>query len=446
MTGPIDRTSSGMKGDDAWGLAMNTDPVPAEPADPVTAPPTDRVRAEATDRIRAKPIDRVRAEATDRVRAEPTDPVQAKGTDRARTEPTDPVRSELTAGVAPAVQPWSPAVKPWSPAAEPRLPVAPAPRPRAVWVALAATVLAGVGVATYAVGRQGWRTAAAAEAAQGMLVLSSHPSGAQVTVDGQPAGATPLALRLPAGAHAVVVTGAAGQVEQFSADVAAGDSAARHVSLEAAAPVATTGALAIDAAPAGSEVLVDGVRAGVAPLTVSSLAPGEHVVQLRRAAGTSERRVAVVAGTVTSLVFEAPQDAGVTGWITVSLPFDVQIYEGGAYVGSNLGERILVGAGRHTFDLVNESLQFRSQQTVTVGPGRTAPLTVEVPRGALSVNAQPWAEVEIGGRSYGETPLANIALPVGAHQVTLRHPTLGERRETVTIRLGAPNRMSIDLR
>jgi len=126
---------------------------------------------------------------------------------------------------------------------------------------------------------------------------------------------------------------------------------------------------------------------------VSSLAPGEHVVQLRRAAGT-----------------------------TVSLPFDVQVYEGTAFVGSNRGDRILVGAGRHTFDLVNESLRFRSQHTVVVGPGRTAALAVEVPRGALSVNAPPWAEVVIGGRSYGE------------------------RHDVATIRLGAPNRVSVDLR
>jgi len=47
-----------------------------------------------------------------------------------------------------------------------------------------------------------------------------------------------------------VVTGAAGLIEQFSAEVAA-----RHVSLVAAAPLTTTGALAIDAAPAGSDRL-----------------------------------------------------------------------------------------------------------------------------------------------------------------------------------------------
>jgi len=296
------------------------------------------------------------------------------------------------------------------------------------------------------VGRQSWRGAAATEAALGTLVLSSHPSGAQVMVDSQSAGATPLALRLTAGPHAVVITDATGLAEQFSADVTAGADAARHVTLGASPPVTTTGALAVDAAPAGGEVFVDGARAGIAPLTVPGLAAGEHQVQVRRPSGTVERRITVVAGVVTALVFEAPPAAAATGWITFTLPFDVQVFEGDAYVGSNRGNRILVSAGRHTFDLVNERLLFRSQHTVVVAAGQTARLALEAPSGVLSVNAQPWAEVVIAGRSYGETPLANISLPLGPHEVTLRHPTLGERHESVTIRLGAPNRVSIDLR
>jgi PEGA domain len=319
------------------------------------------------------------------------------------------------------------------------------PRRLAAWMAVPAALVV-VGLATYSAGRLSSPSIDRANAAMGTLVLSSHPSGAQVVVDGQPAGTTPLALQLAAGPHAVVISGAAGVSEQFSTEVAAGSSASRHVSLVPPVPVATSGALAIDASPGGGEVFVDGARAGTAPLTVSDLAPGPHVVQLRSPAGTIERRMSVVAGAVTSLVFGAPAAVGATGWISFTLPFEVQVYEGGTYVGSNRGERILVGAGRHRVDLVNESLGFRSTHAVVVGPGQTARLAVESPLGTLSVNAQPWAEVLIGGRSYGETPLANISLPLGVHEVTLRHPSLGERLQPVTIRLGAPNRVSLDLR
>lgn len=325
--------------------------------------------------------------------------------------------------------------------------VTPAPpvrsRRRGVWMAVPATLVV-VGLVAFAVGRQSAVATEQPSGAMGTLVVSSHPSGAQVAVDGQAAGTTPLALRVAPGRHAVVVTGAAGLSEQFSAEIAADSSESRHVSLVPPAPEAA--ALTVTATPAGGEVFVDGARVGTAPLSVSDLTPGDHVVQLRSQTGTVERRVSLAAATMTSLVFDAPAAAGAAGWITFSLPFDVQVFEGASHVGTNRGDRIMVAAGRHTFDLVNETLGFRSSHSVVVGAGQTARIAVAPPVAAVSVNAQPWAEVVIGGRSYGETPLANIPLPLGVHEVTLRHPSLGERVQPVTVRLGAPNRVSVDLR
>jgi hypothetical protein len=39
-----------------------------------------------------------------------------------------------------------------------------------------------------------------------------------------------------------------------------------------------------------------------------------------------------------------------------------------------------------------------------------------------SVNADPWAEIEIDGRSAGETPLAEIPLSPGRHRFAARMP------------------------
>jgi hypothetical protein len=33
----------------------------------------------------------------------------------------------------------------------------------------------------------------------------------------------------------------------------------------------------------------------------------------------------------------------------------------------------------------------------------------------LNVNARPWANVWLDGRAVGETPLANLRVPVGEH-------------------------------
>ena len=98
------------------------------------------------------------------------------------------------------------------------------------------------------------------------------------------------------------------------------------------------------------------------------------------------------------------------------------------------------------YDLVNASLGYRATKTLRVGAGRTEVLVVTTPRTAVHVNAQPWAEVLIEGRVLGETPLANLMLPIGSHQVVFRHPELGERVQPVTVRLDAPNRVTADLR
>ena len=64
----------------------------------------------------------------------------------------------------------------------------------------------------------------------------------------------------------------------------------------------------------------------------------------------------------------------------------------------------------------------------------------------MSVNALPWAEVWIEGRKVGDTPLANLSLPIGNHHLIFRHPSLGERSQDVTITAGAPTRVSVDMR
>jgi serine/threonine-protein kinase len=67
---------------------------------------------------------------------------------------------------------------------------------------------------------------------------------------------------------------------------------------------------------------------------------------------------------------------------------------------------------------------------------------VQPPDGRVSINALPWAEVWIDGSPIGETPLANLSLPVGQHEIVFRHPQLGERREMLIVKAGVDTRVS----
>jgi hypothetical protein len=134
------------------------------------------------------------------------------------------------------------------------------------------------------------------------------------------------------------------------------------------------------------------------------------------------------------------------GWVSIDLPIQVEVYENGRFVGSSDRNQFVLSAGQHELELVNESLKYRSSQSVVVQPGHATFLSMNLPSGYLSLNAQPWSEVLIDGKSVGETPIGNIELPIGPHRVVFRHPAHGEQTRTIVLAAGATMRVSVDLR
>jgi hypothetical protein len=95
---------------------------------------------------------------------------------------------------------------------------------------------------------------------------------------------------------------------------------------------------------------------------------------------------------------------------------------------------------------VNEPLGYRAIRSLQVAPGKTVPIKLEWPKGLIALNALPWAEVFIDGESVGETPIGNLSLPIGPHEIVFKNPTLGEQKYAATVSLRAPARVSVDLR
>jgi hypothetical protein len=124
----------------------------------------------------------------------------------------------------------------------------------------------------------------------------------------------------------------------------------------------------------------------------------------------------------------------------------VQILENERLLGTSQIDRIMLPEGRHDLDIVNGTLGVRARRSVQVTAGRVTSVSLEWPTGALAVNAVPWAEVFIQGRPFGETPIGNLRVPVGVHEVVFRHPSLGERRASVTVTVGETARLAVDLR
>jgi len=210
----------------------------------------------------------------------------------------------------------------------------------------------------------------------------------------------------------------------------------------------SAGSLLVQSDPAGARVSVDGVDHGVAPVSVADLTPGEHEVVLQADGGAPvKQRVVIQAGVTSSVLAPVTANAGpVSGWLAVKAPVAIEIRQGGRLIGTTDSDRIMMAAGRHEVELVNETLGYNITRTVQVPPGKVASINVELPMGVINLNASPWAEVLIDGRRAGDTPIGNLPIAIGPHEIVFRHPQLGEKRQAVSVTLKAPVRLSVDMK
>jgi hypothetical protein len=105
----------------------------------------------------------------------------------------------------------------------------------------------------------------------------------------------------------------------------------------------------------------------------------------------------------------SPEGAPVSGWMSVTAPADVQIFENKRLLGTSQSDRLMVSAGKHDIEIVNDLVGYRTTRTVQVAAGKVTPIKVEFPKGTIALNAVPWAEVWVDGEKIGETPIGNLS-------------------------------------
>jgi len=279
----------------------------------------------------------------------------------------------------------------------------------------------------------------------GTLSVQTNPPGVAVFVDGVARGNTPARLSLPAGSHIIELRGR-GVPRVIPVSVTAGAEASQYLELP---ETPSAGSLLVQSDPPGARVSVDGVDHGVAPVSVADLAPGDHEVVLQADGGTPVKQRVVIQAGVTSSVLAPVSTASagpVSGWLSVKAPFNLEILEGGRLIGTTDSDRIMMAAGRHDIELANDTLGYHVKRTIQVPPGKVAPVSVEVPMGVINLNAAPWAEVFVDGRRVGDTPIGNLPIAIGPHEIVFRHPQLGEKRQAVSVTLKSPVRLSVDMK
>jgi hypothetical protein len=313
---------------------------------------------------------------------------------------------------------------------------------RTVWLVAAAALGVALAVALAVLVPRWWAGTPVPQV--GQLAVNSRPAGADVIVDGQPRGITPLTLSLPNGTHTLQLN--RGEVSRsFELNIKAGGDVLRDVDMEPRQTAAPQGGqLVVSSDPPGARVMVDGQARGVSPVTVDDLSAGQHAVVIHGDSGSVQRTVMIQRGQAASLVVSMNQ--GSFGWVSITSPFVLQVFENDKRLGTTETDRIMMSAGKHTLKFVNSKLGYQRTQAVQVPSGAAANVKIDVPDGVVNLNALPWAEAWIDGHRVGDTPLGNLKLSIGEHEALFRNPQFGERRLNFVVTASEPTRVSVDLR
>jgi serine/threonine-protein kinase len=264
-----------------------------------------------------------------------------------------------------------------------------------------------------------------------------------VLIGGISRGVTPLKLQLPAGQHEAEVTlGASNKRLPFALE--SNTVMAQHVEFASPVAAAETGRLEVTTDPPGARVSIDGTPRGTTPLSVPSIAVGDHRITISVDQTSVNRSVTVAPGATATVMVALATTGNAGGWAQIESPIELQVFEAGQLIGTTNASRLMLPAGRHDLEVANTALEFRAPVRVDIQPGRTLTVPVAIPNGSLSISALPWAEVLIDKRPAGTTPLGNMTVPIGTHEITWRHPQLGERTRTVSVPARTAVRVGVD--
>jgi PEGA domain len=146
-----------------------------------------------------------------------------------------------------------------------------------------------------------------------------------------------------------------------------------------------------------------------------------------------------------SMTVSTPSASQRNGGFRVSAPFEVHVLDNERVLGSSTDGPMVAAAGRHEFEFVNSVIGYRVRRVVDIKAGQITSVSVAMPNGTLNINAVPWAAVWIDGNSLGDTPIGNLSVPAGEHEILFRHPQLGERREKAIVRADTATRVTVNL-
>lgn len=267
----------------------------------------------------------------------------------------------------------------------------------------------------------------------GLVELATVPeAGAQVLVDGEPVGTTPLVAEIRPGRHRIEF-----RAERFLAELreidVEGGGARQSLAVELTPSWAPVD---IVTEPAGATVLVDGEPAGTTPATLE-IEAGEHEIEVRLAGYNAwQSKIDVTANQPLALppVTLVQADGRIE---LASTPSEAAVSVDGEFRGRTPLTLRLRPGRTHRITLTKPGYESVTRElSVEADSGRR--LTIELPAqyGEIHVASEPpQAEIWVDGRREGMTP-ATLRLTALPHTIEVRHEGYAPRSQEVTPRPG----------
>ena len=276
----------------------------------------------------------------------------------------------------------------------------------------------------------------------GIVTLLSQPEGAAATVDGQPAGPTPLnSLKLAAGSHALTLQHPRYLPLEVALEVAGRDQQERFE--YTLAPAWATASVSSE--PEGADILVDGETIGTTPAKVELL-QGERQLQLQLAGFAPwQTTLAVTAGKDLALGPVTLQPAA--GLLELgSTPSGANVTLDGDFQGQTPLTLTLLPGQAQRLMLTRPGYR-RHSETVQLAAGASSRKTIalQAQLGAIDLSiSPPEAEVRVNGRLVGRGS-QSLSLPTVEHRIEVSLPGHRSEAQRVTPRQGLEQRIEVSL-
>jgi hypothetical protein len=288
------------------------------------------------------------------------------------------------------------------------------------------------------------------EKPKGTLLVSADVSNAEVLIDGKSYGNAPVvAGNLEAGPHTVEVK-APGATTPWKQVVDVESGVVKKVNASVGANIPKVGTLRVVCNVPGAEVLVDGELKGKAPLTVTNLIPGDHVVQVQAKGFLPKRvpfKVVVNEQSLVTVDLEAKAEERDVGTLRIqSDQPEASVVIDGQRIGRAPIEKTDVAAGPHIvkvekdgFLTHTERFELKKGQVYTI----TAVLKAA---GKVKITTNvPGATVFVDSKPIGQTPLMDYELPAGQYSLEIEANGYHREQRTLTIEGGKPVALHVDL-